>query len=228
MAKTCLYCGKIYQYSQSKIRHQKLCPKNPLNCIPDDIPAANGSPTTIQITNNTTTNIQNNITNNTITNNTNTIVINGFGNERLDYIEPAFILKCIKKLYKKGDGVPMMIEKIHLNKEVPENNNVLVDSLRRDQLKLYEGDRWNVYSKSVVFDRMIDNVRDLMHKFYNSPEGEELKTKDETKEYNRFYIQLLLDLINIVTEKKHYIYRHIYGKVINFHKSLLEDKEKLA
>lgn len=159
---------------------------------------------------------------------TDTIVVNEFGSERLDYLEPAFIVSCIKHLNSRGDGVAMMVEKMYLNKEVPENHNVLVDSLRRDQLKLYEDGRWNIYSKASIFDRMIDNVRNIMHRFYNSPEGEELKSKDETDEYNRFYIQCLIGLINIITEKKYYLYRSLYAKFVNFHKLLLEDKAKLT
>lgn len=131
----------------------------------------------------TTTNSHNdsshshNTTNNTHCNNTNcentyncpiTINLNVYGRERIDYIEDDTVqlTKHLREL--AHNGIPDLIERIFLNKEVPENHNVKLK--REHHPKLFEvyvsneseGGEWKHMKADEIINDMIHKGLDIM------------------------------------------------------------------
>lgn len=153
---TCKECNKCFSHASGLSRHMK---------------------THIEINNchnNTTTNTSNshNTTNTINSNNptTNNITIspvinlNLFGQEKIDYIlqDKEFLTECLKDILRCG--IPNILEKMHFNKDVPENQNV---KFKREhhpkKMSVYTQDNnddvpeWKVKDLDIVIKEMIDN-----------------------------------------------------------------------
>ena len=121
-------------------------------------PAAAGPTTSVNGDHN---NIANNIANhvhndNSTTNNNNNTIninINTYGNEDHSYITPEFIAHCVKD---GAAGIVKYIDKLHFDKDHPENKNVKNLSKKQQLLLKYDGaGNWVKCDKNFVIDQMI-------------------------------------------------------------------------
>lgn len=177
----CTSCDKSFSYPHGLRRHIKVAHAETSNTLNTSITNANTTNTNTTNTNTTSSHnnshSHNNTTNNAHCQNTNcentyncpiTINLNVYGNERIDYIEEntELLTKHLKEVSR--NGIPDLIERIFLNKEVPENHNVKLK--REHHPKLFEvfvsngteGGEWKHMKADEIINDMIHKGLDIM------------------------------------------------------------------
>lgn len=91
---------------------------------------------------------------NTTINHSNTynIQLNNFGQENTSYLTPEFLTYCLRNPKK---GMPSLIEKIHYNKDYPENHNLRCKSLKNNVFERFIDAQWTLCDASNTLDELI-------------------------------------------------------------------------
>ena len=226
----CIYCNEVFTCPPNKYRHMKICkeristgliiPEGQGNTIigtNNNIQTQNNIENLIQ--NNNTSNIQNNNNTSNIQNNNNTIIINNFGNESYAHISDEFKEKCIRSL--TNSGVIKLIENVHFNKDVPENHNIKIHSLKSQQLSVYNNNEWNIKDKNNVLDDMIMNATASLCRHYHG--SAELKEID-IKELHYEIFTNLQSIYGRVKERYYPIRREVFASLINLCSKVSEEE----
>jgi len=108
---------------------------------------------------------------NTTINNTNNIQLNNYGSEDLSHITDA--LKTHLLRFPFG-AIQRLIEKIHFNKEKPENINLMITNKRDNKISVYEDGKWVYRNKKKTIKRLIDNKYYILDDHYNDIHEQEL------------------------------------------------------
>jgi hypothetical protein len=220
----CCYCNKLFYHRSSKSRHQQVCeykekqlihPSNTYTTHEMDIHGLSSGSSGVTVQNIQTQNI---IHNQNIIG-TQQIIVNNFGNENMTHLTPQFIERCIRNAI--SSGVSDMVRKIHFDPDVPENNNIRIESFRRQQLRIYQDNDWMVKDKTDVIDDMIERVCMVMREYYNGEDGRQFKDEDETQ-HSRMYIYRLIEIMNKMPTQHHPLRRKIFAMIVNFCKILEE------
>lgn len=102
--------------------------------------------------------------------NINNIVVNqpaqtrrDFGEERVDYISEEFIKEAIANL---NEGFVDMVNKIHYDPEVPENNNIAFKSSKQKQFWVMRNGTWQVAPHDDVVRQMFRKIGSMMYNRY--------------------------------------------------------------
>ena len=112
---------------------------------------------------NTQNNIVNNLTN--LTNNqTNNITLNNFGKEDTSHITEDFMIELLKI---PQEIIPRMVEAIHLNKDVPENINIMIPNKKENIVKVVENGKWVSKEKDDALFDLVDSKYYMVDSFYN-------------------------------------------------------------
>ena len=106
----------------------------------------------INIINNKIINNNNKIINNKIINNNVVVNINSFGNEDLSHITNKDYKKFLSGFFP---GFIKFIEKIHFDKDVPENQNICITNLKSKYMYIYDGDKWITAERNETIDNFI-------------------------------------------------------------------------
>jgi hypothetical protein len=173
---TCKFCGKEYKNRQSKYTHQKKCKDN--KSKEELIDENNKLKEEIRLLklsrNDSQNNQQNNIiigNNNNIDNSQKIIVINNFGEEK-DKCQKLLMDEEFLKtflgffnddIYEKNiQGLLYAINKIHFNKNLPENHNIKYKNMKLDQIDIYENNRWMKYLLQDFYLSLINNIYNII------------------------------------------------------------------
>lgn len=187
----CPKCMKILSCTSSKSRHMKSCKGSTSVLVP--------TATTTQIMNQQNANVINNTTNsNNTTNNTIHIHINNFGHERLDHISPELLTTCFRAI--NGVGVARLVGEIHCNPEVPDNQNVRIDSIKGKTLMIRKNNEWIIKDANEVVNLLISNGCSILYNHYDSTPA--LK-KEDREQHSGMLLQNLCTVSN-----KHPKYYH--------------------
>lgn len=216
----CCYCNKLFYHRSSKSRHQHVCEyKEKQVTQPSAHASSDGRGFHGHLVQNNiqTQNIHNIQQQNIIGNQQ--IIVNNFGNESLSHITPQFIETCIRNAI--SSGVSDMVRKIHFDPGVPENNNIRIESFRRQQLRIYQDNDWMVKDKTDVIDDMIERVCMVMREYYHGEDGKQFKDEDETQ-HSRLYVYRLVEIMNKMPAQHHPLRRKIFAMIVNFCKILEE------
>jgi hypothetical protein len=223
-SESCCYCNKVFYHRSSKSRHQQVCEyKEKQMTNPSFIHLQDSTGLSSSTFQNIQT--QNNIQHQNIIG-TQQIIVNNFGNENINHLTPQFIERCIRNAI--SSGVSDMVQKIHFDPKVPENNNIRIESFRRQQLKIYQDNDWMVKDKTDVIDDMIERVCMVMREYYNGEDGRQFKDEDETQ-HSRMYVYRLIEIMNKMPTQHHPLRRKIFAMIVNFCKILeeVESEEKI-
>lgn len=106
-----------------------------------------GASTSTSIVNNNTTSH-----NNTTINNTYNIQLNNFGQENMSCLTPELLTFCLTNPKK---GMSSLIEKIHYNKDYPENHNLRCKSLKNNIFERFVDTQWMLCDASNTLDELI-------------------------------------------------------------------------
>jgi hypothetical protein len=176
----CEYCDKFFGTPQSKCKHKKICSKREeqasLKLVVESLQKQVIELTKIveenskQQVNNTTHHTTNNTTN---IQNQQIIVVNNFGSETMPNFSSEFLNYCIMNPSK---GLTNIIEKIHYNKELPQNYNLRHKSVRNGTMEKYADRQWHECDASNTLDELIRKGWKILSKHYsdmvNNPDWE--------------------------------------------------------
>ena len=116
---------------------------------------------------------------NTTINNTqnNNIQLNNYGSEDLTHITDALKTYLLRIPF---GAIQRLIEKIHFNKEKPENINLMITNKRDNKISVYEDGKWVYRNKKKTIQRLIDNKYYILDDHYNDIPDEELSDFNHT------------------------------------------------
>jgi hypothetical protein len=120
------------------------------------------------------TKVGNTTINNTQTNN---IQLNNYGSEDLTHITDALKTYLLRIPF---GAIQRLIEKIHFNKEKPENINLMITNKRDNKISVYEDGKWVYRNKKKTIQRLIDNKYYILDDHYNDIPEEELSDFNHT------------------------------------------------
>jgi hypothetical protein len=99
-----------------------------------------------------TSTVNTNSHNNTTINNTYNIQLNNFGQENMACLTPELLTYCLTNPKK---GMSSLIEKIHYNKDYPENHNLRCKSLKNNIFERFVDAQWTLCDASNTLDELI-------------------------------------------------------------------------
>lgn len=141
---------------------------------------------------------------------TQNITINNFGEESLDHISEQFLLNCIMR---ETAGIRNLVEKIHFDKDLPENKNVRYKSIKRKVMEIVENDDWVTKDEKDVIKQMIRKACLLLREYYYTDES--LMERDENE------LQMkVIGYLNDINE-----YKKKYNNVKDMLKALIENNK---
>jgi hypothetical protein len=143
----CKSCNKEFTRIDNRKRHEKSCQERIENDrikeLEEQIKQLKGEKTPVI----------NNTTNNTTNNNTFNIVI-------LPYREPDVSHLTDHDYYNSIDkcimAVPLLIKKIHFNKDKPENHNIFISNFKNKYAMIHDGEKWLTEEEDDVIDDLIE------------------------------------------------------------------------
>lgn len=173
----CEFCHKKFNHWQNRSRHIRTCPKkitenitvskvvfDDLNRRVQHLERLNFDSRLITINNN----IINNGNINT-TKDTNSIIKN-FGYENMNAIPHEFVRSCFMNLRFRD-----LFENLHCDPEYPENHNVRIKNIKRQQLEMYFDDKWKITSYK-------NGLKDIMSRLFSIFDDFRRKYKHEALE----------------------------------------------
>jgi len=212
----CNYCNKIF-YSKSNVtKHLKTCKvkkendkkkekdnqqlcimKNEIETLKEKL-----NKTTSMIT----TNNNNNTINKTLNNNSNNtqninIHINNLGEENIKHIDYNYYNNILKGIY---GAVPKLVEKIHFDKDHPENQNIKLTNKKEPYIKIRKNNKWKLADRKTEVLDLIDSkcfllrqkYEKLLKKNHNLTEEQQEKIDCFIEKYDEDNKVLLDELLN--------------------------------
>lgn len=211
----CEFCKKKYSSSVGKCKHKKICPQRPdvlLQTMAKELAEVKAKLAALEnksSSSNSTLHTQNNYIN------TLTIQINNYGNESTGHLTNAFLNHC---LLNPSKGLTSLIEKIHYNKELPENHNVRHKSSKQNLMQRFIDNVWHDCDASNTLDELIKKGYRILSTYYtkhiaNNPEIIEDEMQSRIYERFRFlcdkksieYCAVKRDLRVLVKDKTMYL-----------------------
>jgi lipopolysaccharide export LptBFGC system permease protein LptF len=101
--------------------------------------------------------INNNVQNNTKIEN---VFIYNLGSEKIDHITKEVLDKHLQELH--GRGIVNLVQDIHFNPAIPENQNIRMDSMKRKTLKVREDDRWRIRAQCDILETLFTKYKDML------------------------------------------------------------------
>jgi len=165
----CVYCKKIYKYASSLKRHEGSC-KNNINKVKENnaIISINNNTTAYEFIDLLKTQIDNQkiqiqlqneqlqeLTKKLENNDNTEIIINSFNNTNLTFLTNEEIHSCLGNM---SESYIKMLEKIHFNENIPENNNIYLSNIRLDTLRVYNGHLWTTIDKTHTIIEICNNI----------------------------------------------------------------------
>jgi hypothetical protein len=199
----CIRCDKTFSRLDSLKRHQKTCKIDIIIELKEEI-----NELKIKINNSNNKIINNNknqINNGTIINNNIKV---SFGYENIDDLSKKDQLKILNSGYM---SLINLIDKLHLNPELPQYNNILVTNLKDKYCKIYD-DEINKY-KTINKKEMIDNIITLrtnnLKEIYN-------KYNNKNNKMHQFVLLLIEKLRSITPDDEELMkyYKDLYEEII--------------
>ena len=100
------------------------------------------------------------INNSTITQNIqNNIKLLNYGSNDISHLTDDDYLKCLKH---KNFCIPYLIEKIHFDKDKPENHNIYISNLKNKYMMMYEKTKWETKNRNDGIDKLIGDKEEIM------------------------------------------------------------------
>ena len=110
------------------------------------------------------------IQNSTITQNIqNNIKLLSYGKTDTSHLTDQDYLGCLQH---KNFCIPYLIEKIHFDKNKPENHNIYISNLKNKYIMMYEKRKWKTKNRNEAIDKLISDKEELIeNKLYEWEEN---------------------------------------------------------
>jgi hypothetical protein len=133
---------------------------------------------------------------------------NNFGSESLDHLPHEFLTFCVMSCNK---GIRNLLQEIHYNQDVQENNNIRISSVKRKLLEKFVDGRWVVCDQNNTLDEMIKNGYRILFKHLAqlNASDEEAIMRNETA---NSYLMKLVRKENVYFDLRRDIYTMILAQ----------------
>ncbi len=230
----CYHCRKKYKNRRSLVRHVKTCKMlekfnntvaNSQNSalIPSEKKTINNNMTTIN--NNQTTNNKN--TQNIIYVDNRTCSdtkLKPFGKENLGFLTDDFLQSLI---IEPEEGIIRLIEKVHFNKDVPENQNIQIKNKKEPYIDIFNGKKWEKQDKKTAIQNIITTKKDIMDDFVDENEETKLINKFVKENYDTFSKMLNEYVMHTLDSYDERIKSRVLIKCMTFYKEICKQAELL-
>jgi hypothetical protein len=199
----CKYCNKHLSRIDSLNRHMTKCKKKTEElCLLEtelkEVKEELSKTKQIITTNNNINKTTNNNSHNTINN---TININNFGEENIKHIDYSYYSNILKGIY---GAVPKLVEKIHFDKEHPENQNIKLTNKKEPYIKIRKNNKWKLADRKTEVLDLIDSkcfllsekYKKLLKKEHNLSDSQQDTVDSFIEQYNEDNTALIDNLIN--------------------------------
>jgi hypothetical protein len=160
------------------------------------------------VNNNTVNNISHTVNNITVNN---VIVLNNYEDTDLSKLTDKVMYSLIKNS-EANQLIIKLFEKLHFNKDIPENHNIYISNIRNKYIKVFRNGRWELMNRETEIDNIIvdkeNNVSDWV-----DANGE--KFPEATEKFSEYLEQKGPEQIKIVKsdlELSMYNNRHMIQK----------------
>ena len=103
--------------------------------------------------------IINNTQNNIGTQNNITFKINAYGTEDSSKVT----INDYKRILGRGmNSVPVFVEKLHFDKNTPENHNVYISNLRDEYVLMFDGKKWRLKDRDEALQQLYEDKSDIL------------------------------------------------------------------
>lgn len=121
------------------------------------------------------------------------IILTAYNNPNLKDIE-KHLKASVKKLFL---AVPTLVEKVHFNKDIPENHNLVIKNARTKLAKVFNGKKWTTIDEEQLLDELVDTYESLLIEYSNEngsnyfEKMNKIKTRDtEEKVYGDMKVEV--------------------------------------
>lgn len=120
-----------------------------------------------------------------------------YGKENMISISDQQYVQIINK---ERLSVQALIEKVHFDKNKPENQNIYIQNMRTDYIVVYDGEDWKLCNKTNTINTLYDNMvnildtkyRELVKKFPETPITKFKRFSDKTEHDIKEELKLML------------------------------------
>ena len=157
----CNHCLKYYLNKKSLTKHKLICKKATTNNLSYEELQKQNEELKEQLKMASVTNINNNSNNNntiidnTIIDNSKNLTINIVLPHKKTTIDHLTDADYFNILGRYLNSIPLMIEKIHFNEDVPENHNIYIPNIKNKFAMLYNGSEWSLHNRDEIIDNLI-------------------------------------------------------------------------
>ncbi len=131
--------------------------------------------------NNSNNNNSTTVNNNTQNNNYNVKLV-AFGKEDMFAISDQICKTILKRGYQ---SVPQLIEHVHFNKDIPEQQNVYIPNMRDIYAMTFDGENWNLTDRDEVINQLLDDKHVfLIAKYKELKKKLDVRTDKKFKTFN--------------------------------------------
>ena len=222
---TCKYCNKVFKYKQGMYRHIKYtCKKNKDEDFQELARLLNEKEKQMTVKETKMNTMENELIkmqkqidkltnklqihnlNQGVINNTNNVVnIQLLNHPDTDYshLTHTDYITCI---HDCNHCIKSLIEKVHFNKNKPENMNIYLSNIKGKYVMIYKDNTWQISDKKRQIDDLYDNNEMLLENWYDEYKEKYpniilsfkryLKNRDEDVVLNRIKDEILLMLYN--------------------------------
>jgi hypothetical protein len=68
-----------------------------------------------------------------------------------------------KRIFNRGcNSVPALMEKLHFDKNKPENHNVYISNMRDDYVLVYDGKKWRLRNREDILQQLYEDKADIL------------------------------------------------------------------
>lgn len=230
----CYHCRKKYKNRKSLVRHVKTCKM--LEKFNNSVANSQNSaliPSEKKTINNMTT-INNN---NQTTNNKNTqniiyvdnrscsdTKLKPFGKENLGFLTEDFLQSVI---IEPEEGILRLIEKVHFNKDVPENQNIQFKNKKEPYIDIFNGKKWEKQDKKTAIQNIITTKKDIMDDFVDEYDETKLINKFVKENYDTFSKMLNEYIMHTLDSYDERVKSRVLIKCMSFYKEICKQAELL-
>jgi hypothetical protein len=145
-----------------------------------------------------------------------------FGKENLGFLTDAFLQSVI---IEPEEGIIRLIEKVHFNKDVPENQNIQIKNKKEPYIDIFNGKKWEKQDKKTAIQNIITTKKDIMDDFVDENEETKLINKFVKENYDTFSKMLNEYVMHTLDSYDERIKSRVLIKCMSFYKEICKQAE---
>jgi hypothetical protein len=139
-----------------------------------------------------------------------------FGQENISSLKNINMINMINIIKSNEDGLLKLIEYIHFNDGIPENQNIKMHNIRKHYCKYFDGEYWKLIEENTLIHNVIVSKKDIIDNYYEKLQKKiNTDIKKKYKDFSDIFDKIIFENINKKINKD-VIYKKIYNKLLLF------------